>query len=128
MPASFGAAFASEALAMCVVIIIGNGVIANEVLLRTKGHGLGLGHVSVGYGMAFFTAIAMFGHISAAVDPALLLAEARLLTSSYVPLTSKSHRYYPYYVSVALIGCTSSVPGGILCGAEIFSVLADRLA
>jgi glycerol uptake facilitator-like aquaporin len=84
MLTGFGAAFVSEALAMCVVIIIGNGVIANEVLLRTKGHGLGLGHVSVGYGMAFFTAIAMFGHISAAVDPALLLAEVSLPACLYV--------------------------------------------
>lgn len=65
----------AECLAMMVVISVGDSVIANEVLSRTKGHALGLGHVSVGFGMAFFIAIAMFGGISAACNPAMLLAK-----------------------------------------------------
>jgi glycerol uptake facilitator protein len=73
--ADFGTKFVSEMLAMMVVITIGDGVIANEVLLRTKGHGLGMGHVAVAFGMAFFTAIIMFGSVSATVNPAMLLAE-----------------------------------------------------
>lgn len=52
---------------MVVVISIGNGAIANEVLKKTKGHALGLGFVAIAYGMAFFLAISMFGHISANV-------------------------------------------------------------
>jgi glycerol uptake facilitator-like aquaporin len=36
--ADFSTKFVSEMLAMMVVITIGDGVIANEVLLRTKGH------------------------------------------------------------------------------------------
>lgn len=56
-------------LGMVVVISIGNGAIANEVLKKTKGHALGLGFVAIAYGMAFFLAISMFGHISANVIP-----------------------------------------------------------
>ena len=52
---------------MMVVISIGNGAIANEVLKKTKGHALGLGFVAIAFGMAFFLAISMFGHISANV-------------------------------------------------------------
>lgn len=57
---------------MAVVISIGNGAIANEVLKKTKGHGLGLGFVAIAYGMAFFVAISMFGHISANVIRSIL--------------------------------------------------------
>lgn len=57
----------SEALAMVVVISVGDGAITNEVLKKTKGHNLGLGFVAIAFGMAFFIAIAMFGHISASV-------------------------------------------------------------
>lgn len=54
-------------LGMMVVISVGNGAIANEVLKKTKGHALGLGFVAIAFGMAFFLAISMFGHISANV-------------------------------------------------------------
>lgn len=59
--------FVAEMLGMMVVISVGNGAIANEVLKKTKGHALGLGFVAIAYGMAFFLAISMFGHISANV-------------------------------------------------------------
>ena len=45
---TLGQLFVSEMLATMVVITIGNSVIADEVLSRTKGHALGLGHVSIG--------------------------------------------------------------------------------
>lgn len=53
---------------MMVVISVGNGAIANEVLKKTKGHDLGLGFVAIAYGMAFFLGISMFGHLSASVS------------------------------------------------------------
>ncbi|CAM9318732.1 unnamed protein product [Ectocarpus sp. 12 AP-2014] len=70
--------FISETLGMAVVISVGNGAIANEVLKKTKGHALGLGFVAIAFGMAFFLAISMFGHISANVNPAMLFAKALL--------------------------------------------------
>ncbi|CBJ28267.1 MIP family channel protein [Ectocarpus siliculosus] len=63
---------------MAIVIAVGNGAIANEVLKKTKGHALGLGFVAIAFGMAFFLAISMFGHISANVNPAMLVAKAFL--------------------------------------------------
>eukprot|EP00752_Nemacystus_decipiens_P007946 g7099.t1 len=74
--ADLGKRFVSEMLGMMVVISIGNGAIANEVLKKTKGHELGLGFVAIAYGLAFFLAISMFGHISANVNPAMLVAKA----------------------------------------------------
>lgn len=67
--------FVSEMLAMCIAITIGECIIANEVLKRTKGHELGLGFVSIGFGLAFFVAIEMFGGISASCNPAMFIAK-----------------------------------------------------
>eukprot|EP00903_Cladosiphon_okamuranus_P015966 g14748.t1 len=63
-------------LGMMAVISVGNGAIANEVLKKTKGHALGLGFVAIAFGLAFFLAISMFGHISANVNPAMHFAKA----------------------------------------------------
>ena len=53
----FRARFVSEMLSMTIVIVVGCGAIANNVLTRTKGHGLGLGNVAIAWGMAFFISI-----------------------------------------------------------------------
>lgn len=68
--------FVGEMLSTMVMVTIGDSVIANEVLGRTKGHALGMGHVSIGFGLAFYIGSAMFGQISAAMNPAMLMAEA----------------------------------------------------
>lgn len=65
---SHSSRFIAETLGMSIVVSIGNGAITNEVLKRTKGHNLGLGFVAIAWGMSFFTAIIMFGHISAMVS------------------------------------------------------------
>ncbi|KAK9817882.1 hypothetical protein WJX72_003653 [[Myrmecia] bisecta] len=61
-------------LGTCVIIFLGESVLANEVLAGTKGRGLGYGWVSFGFGMSFYVAILMFDYISAHVNPAMLLA------------------------------------------------------
>ena len=43
----------------------GDGSLANELLPRTKGHGMGYGFVSLSFGIAFFFSILCFGYISA---------------------------------------------------------------
>ena len=63
----------SETLAMATVIAIGVCLFSNEILKRTKGHELGLGFVSIGFGMAFFIAIQAFGGVSACCNPAVWL-------------------------------------------------------
>lgn len=69
---------------MMAVISVGNGAIANEVLKKTKGHELGLGFVALAYGMAFFLAISMFGHISASVSKSPIFC--RIRAADPVPL------------------------------------------
>eukprot|EP00611_Tribonema_gayanum_P024758 TRINITY_DN5520_c0_g2_i1.p1 TRINITY_DN5520_c0_g2~~TRINITY_DN5520_c0_g2_i1.p1 ORF type:complete len:128 (-),score=29.92 TRINITY_DN5520_c0_g2_i1:32-415(-) len=77
MPYSLSTKFIAELLSMTVYIAIGNGCTANEVLPRTKGNSLGMGFVAIAYGLAFFIATAMFGHISTVPNPAFVFAQAR---------------------------------------------------
>jgi glycerol uptake facilitator protein len=60
----------TEFLSSVFFIFLGNGVIANELLSRTKGHAVGYGFVSVGFGFAIGFTIAMFGYCSANLNPA----------------------------------------------------------
>eukprot|EP00891_Asterochloris_glomerata_P001248 jgi/Astpho2/1248/Aster-x0469 len=71
---SLGARCCTEAVGLGLVIILGDGSLANELLPRTKGHGMGYGFVSLSFGIAFFFSILCFGYISAYMNPALLLA------------------------------------------------------
>lgn len=66
--------FASEAISSFLAILIGLSVVANDHLLKTKGHGVGFGFIAFGFGMAFAIPIVMFGFVSAHLNPAMCLA------------------------------------------------------
>jgi glycerol uptake facilitator-like aquaporin len=68
-------------------------------LKRTKGHELGLGFVSIGFGMAFFVAIEMFGGISASCNPAMFLAKVGCSVS---PRLSPVHLFWQWLAPTAL--------------------------
>ncbi len=68
----------SEFVGMTLTIFLGESVLANELLSSTKGHGMGLLAVSIGFGLAFGVNIAWFGLISAHLNPAMLFFLALL--------------------------------------------------
>lgn len=72
---SYQVVFASEAISTLMAIYFGESVIANEVLSMTKGHSMGWGFVSLGFGMAFGVGILVMGFISARMNPGVVLAE-----------------------------------------------------
>jgi glycerol uptake facilitator protein len=68
-----------EFLGTMLLILLGNGVVANVVLSQTKGHGSGWIVITFGWGMAVFVAVscvaaASGGHINPAVTIALAAA------------------------------------------------------
>ena len=70
-------AYAAEFLGTALLILLGNGVVANVVLDKTKGHGSGWIVISFGWGMAVFVAVWCVGPISGAhVNPAVTLGLA----------------------------------------------------
>lgn len=71
--------FLAELIGTAVLIIIGNGVVANVVLPKTKGHGGGLLAICFGWALAVFIAVYMTGsvsgaHLNSAVTIALAVA------------------------------------------------------
>ena len=70
-------AFFAEFLGTMVLILLGNGVVANVVLKGTKGHNAGWIVITAGWAMAVFTAVLISGPFSGAhLNPAVTLALA----------------------------------------------------
>lgn len=74
------APLASEFIGTMILILLGNGVVANVVLNRTKGSGGGWIVITFGWGMAVFVAVACTatasgGHLNPAVTLGLMAAD-----------------------------------------------------
>jgi glycerol uptake facilitator protein len=69
--------FIAELLGTAILIVLGNGVVANVVLAKTKGHGAGWIVITFGWGMAVFVGVFCTGAYSGAhLNPAVTLAMA----------------------------------------------------
>jgi glycerol uptake facilitator protein len=81
-------AFCAELIGTALLIVLGNGVVANVVLKETKGHDSGWMVICAGWGFAVFVAVACVGDISGAhLNPAVTigLATAGLFEWGQVP-------------------------------------------
>lgn len=68
---------AAEFLGSTVLLLLGDGVVANVVLSKTKGHGAGWIVITVGWAMAVFAGVALVGDISGAhLNPAVTIGLA----------------------------------------------------
>ena len=69
--------FLAELIGTAILIVLGNGVVANVVLQQTKGHGSGWIVITSGWGMAVFVAVFCVSKYSGAhLNPAVTLAMA----------------------------------------------------
>jgi glycerol uptake facilitator protein len=69
--------FLAEFLGTAMLIILGNGVVANVVLNKTKGHNSGWIVITLGWAMAVFVSVFCFSQYSGAhLNPAVTLALA----------------------------------------------------
>jgi glycerol uptake facilitator protein len=68
---------AAEALGTCLLILLGEGVVANVVLSRTKGHGSGWIVITAAWGLAVFVAVGAVAPVSGAhINPAVTVSLA----------------------------------------------------
>ncbi len=71
------AAYFAEFVGTAILILLGNGVVANVLLEKTKGHAGGLIVITLGWGMAVFVAVLCVAEISGAhINPAVTIALA----------------------------------------------------
>jgi len=89
--------FFAELIGTAILIIFGNGVVANVVLKDTKGHGGGWIVITFGWGMAVFVAVFTVAAFSGAhINPAVTIAMA---AAGELPL-----RAVPTYILAQLLG------------------------
>lgn len=68
---------AAEFLGTMILLILGNGSVANTDLKGTKGHASGWLNIALGYGMGVMVPVMMFGGVSGShINPAMTLAQA----------------------------------------------------
>jgi glycerol uptake facilitator protein len=69
--------FAAEYIGTLLLLLLGNGVVANVVLTDTKGHNSGWIVITTGWGLAVYVAVVVAGPVSGAhINPAVTLALA----------------------------------------------------
>ena len=106
--------FVAELVGTAILIIFGDGVVANVVLARTKGYGSGWIVITFGWGMGVFVAVFCVAAYSGAhINPAVTLgmAVAGKLAWSLVPI---------YMIAQVL--------GGLLGGIIVFAFYRDHFA
>ena len=69
--------YLAEFIGTAILILLGNGVVANVLLKDTKGHNAGLIVITAGWGFAVFTAVLCVGGISGGhLNPAVSIGLA----------------------------------------------------
>lgn len=95
--------FIAELLGTLLLVLLGNGVVANVVLARTKGHGAGWIVITFGWGMAVFVGVFCTGTFSGAhLNPAVTLALATAGKFGDKFFTGWGH--VPIYVGAQMLG------------------------
>src|SRR3982751_4755029 len=97
-------AYLAELIGTFLLIVLGDGVVGNVLLNRTKGHGAGWIVITFGWGMAVFVAVFCVAKYSGAhINPAVTIA---MTAVGRLPATELA----PYIVAQMLGG----IVGGML--------------
>ena len=91
--------FLAELLGTMLLVLLGDGVVANVVLNRTKGHNAGWIVITVGWGVAVAMAVYAVGRLSGAhLNPAVTIAMAAIGSFSWADV--------PGYIAAQMIGAS----------------------
>ena len=106
----------AEAIGTMLLVLLGDGVVANVVLKGTKGENSGWVVISLGWGVAVAMAVYAVGRISGAhLNPAVTIGLATIGSFAWADV--------PGYLAAQLVG---AFLGAILVGWRTVALAADR--
>ncbi|WP_216214089.1 MIP/aquaporin family protein [Amycolatopsis aidingensis] len=103
---SAGSIFVWELLGTAILVLLGTGVVANNVLRKSNGTGTGFLFITIGWGFAVFTGASIAAPSGAHINPAVTLGLAIAEKTAWADV--------PIYFAGQLVG---GVLGAVLCWA-----------
>lgn len=116
---TLGTIFLSEFVGSTILLLLGAGVVANNLLTKTKGHGGGVLHINWGWGIAVFAGVLASyksgGHLNPAVTLGVVASGAKCFVGSYAN------------GACTVASASGSVPGIPVDAASIFTYIGAQL-
>jgi len=109
---SLGTIFLSEVVGTAILLLMGGGVVANNILPKNKGAGTGFLHVNWGWGIAFFAGVLVAYKSGGHLNPAVTLGVVASGAKEFVPGIAVNAASIFTYISAQMVG---AFIGAILC-------------
>ena len=107
-----GTIFLSEVVGTAMLLLLGAGVVANNILPKNKGAGTGFLHVNFGWGIAVFAGVLVSAKSGAHLNPAVTLGVVASGAKEFVPGVPVDPMSILTYIVAQLIG---AFIGAVLC-------------
>jgi glycerol uptake facilitator protein len=104
--------FLSEVVGTCVLVLLGCGVVANNLLSKTKGHASGTLHINWGWGIAVFAGVVVSYKSGAHLNPAVTLGVVASGAKEFVPGVPVDFTSVLVYIAGQMVG---AIIGAVLC-------------
>ncbi|HMQ37342.1 MAG TPA: MIP/aquaporin family protein [Micropruina sp.] len=101
---SLGTIFLSEVIGTAMLLLLGAGVVANNILPKNKGNGTGFLMVNFGWGLAVFAGVLVSYKSGGHLNPAVTLGVAASGATEFVPGIPVDFASIATYLSAELLG------------------------
>ena len=109
---SLGTIFLSEVVGTAILLLMGGGVVANNILPKNKGAGTGFLHVNWGWGIAVFAGVLVAYKSGGHLNPAVTLGLVAAGDTEFVPGIAVNAASIFTYIGAQMIG---AMIGAVLC-------------
>ena len=109
---SLGTIFLSEVVGTAMLLLLGAGVVANNILPKSKGAGTGALHINFGWGLAVFAGVLVAYKSGGHLNPAVTLGVVASGAKEFVPGIAVNAASIFTYIGGQLLG---AFIGAVLC-------------
>lgn len=109
---SLGTIFLSETVGTAMLLLLGGGVVANNILPKNKGAGTGFLHVNWGWGIAVFAGVLVSYKSGGHLNPAVTLGVVASGAKEFVPGIPVDAMSILTYIGAQMLG---AFIGAVLC-------------